>query len=150
MTSIKAYLLRAYQEWILDNGFTPYLLVDATKENVYVPNEFVKEGKIVLNISLTAVSALQITNEIVEFDARFSGRLRHIYIPIEAVLSVYAKENSEGIYFDDPEMEMMKSNDDIEIDESGKTKKKAPHSVKSSTKGNKPKKPGKPHLTVVK
>jgi len=156
MISIKSYLLRAYHEWILDNGFTPYLLVDATMENVYVPNEFVKEGKIVLNVSPSAVAALQITNDTIEFDARFSGRSRHIYIPIEAVLSLYAKENGEGIIFEDPEMATMEFNDDVETektDKSGKIKKSGPRAVQSAEKEKKPKKPGKPrkpHLTVVK
>ena len=58
MTSHRPYLLRALYEWIADNGMTPHLLVDATREGVRVPAHTVNEGKVVLNIAARAVLAI--------------------------------------------------------------------------------------------
>lgn len=100
ISSTKPYLVRAFNEWILDNQLTPYLLIDAKQPNVFVPKEYVQDGKIVFNITPGIVSTLSITNEVVEFDARFSGRQKHIYVPMRAVLAVYAKENGQGMVFE--------------------------------------------------
>lgn len=100
MTSTKPYLVRAFNEWILDNQLTPYLLIDAEFPNVHVPKEYVQDGRIVFNITPGIVSMLSVTNEVVEFEARFSGRKRHIYAPMQAVLAIYAKENGRGMVFD--------------------------------------------------
>lgn len=102
-SSTKPYLVRAFNEWILDNQLTPYLLIDATQPNLLVPKEYVQDGKIVFNITPGIVSTLSITNEVVEFDARFSGRQKHIYAPMRAVLAIYAKENGKGMVFEPEE-----------------------------------------------
>jgi len=99
MTPTRPYLLRAFYEWIVDNELTPQILVDADMENVDVPLEFVEEGKIILNISMNATQGLEITNEAVSFTARFSGKPTSIYLPIEAVLAIYARENGQGTAF---------------------------------------------------
>ena len=94
MISSRPYLLRAINDWILDNGYTPHLLVDAMAAGVEVPLQYVRDGKIVLNISPNAVRELEISNELVLFNARFGGRLFYIRIPIDSVLAVYARENN--------------------------------------------------------
>jgi len=99
MTSNRPYLLRAFYEWITDNHLTPYILVDAETPGVEVPKEFVEQGKIILNISQNAVQRLKITNQIVEFDASFSGNPVSIYVPIKSVLAIYARENGRGMVF---------------------------------------------------
>jgi stringent starvation protein B len=99
MTSMRPYLLRAIHQWIADNGLTPFLLVDATQPNVEVPNQYVENGKIILNTSPTAVQGLTLDNDWVSFSARFSGRAFSIFIPVSAVLAVYAKENGKGMFF---------------------------------------------------
>jgi stringent starvation protein B len=99
MTSSRPYLLRALHEWILDNGLTPYILIDAYHENVQVPVQYVNEGRIVLNITPGIISELEISNEDLQFNARFSGVLQHIYAPISAVLAIYSKENGKGMVF---------------------------------------------------
>ena len=63
MTSSRPYLLRAVHEWITDNGLTPQIVVDARQDQVRVPTACVREGKIVLNISPTAVRGLSLGNE---------------------------------------------------------------------------------------
>lgn len=102
---LKPYLIRAIYEWISDNDLTPQILVDATKFGVIVPKEHIKNGQIVLNISEKATGALVISNEIIEFFARFSGISRKITIPIGAVLGIYARENGAGTAFMDNDLE---------------------------------------------
>ncbi len=101
MTSIQPYLLRAFHDWIVDNGLTPYMLVDAKYEDVAVPEQYVENGQIILNLSPTAVQNLLLDNDWVSFSARFSGQPFSVYVPIKAVLGVYAKENGKGMFFQD-------------------------------------------------
>jgi stringent starvation protein B len=98
-TSTKPYLLRALYEWCVDNGFTPYLQVVVDK-NTVVPKEYIKNGEIVLNIGPLASNKLRIGNEQVEFQARFGGVARDLFVPITAVAAVYAKENGQGMSFE--------------------------------------------------
>lgn len=99
MTPNRPYLLRAFYEWILDNEYTPHLVVDALLPHVTVPEQFVKDGKIVLNIAPSAVTAFDMDNEAVSFNARFSGAPFQVYIPIYAVEAIYARENGAGTMF---------------------------------------------------
>ena len=99
MNSSVPYLVRAINEWILDNDCTPYLILDVTVEGVAVPMEYAKEGQIVLNISPMAVRDLVIANDCVGFNGRFGGVTHSIYAPMEAVLGIIAKENGEGMWF---------------------------------------------------
>ena len=99
MTSSIPYLLRAINEWILDNNQTPYLIVDAEVEGTEVPLDYVNDGQIVLNISPTAVRGLEINNQNVYFSGRFSGQAYNIFVPIAAVMGIIAKENGEGMWF---------------------------------------------------
>jgi stringent starvation protein B len=99
MTPSRPYLMRALFEWVLDNESTPYVLVDANIIGVQVPQEYVNDGQIVLNISPGAVQGLMINNEAMSFNARFSGVTQNIYVPIVAVLAIYAKETGEGMVF---------------------------------------------------
>ncbi|MEL0087308.1 MAG: ClpXP protease specificity-enhancing factor [Halieaceae bacterium] len=100
MTPSRPYIVRAIYEWIVDNDCTPHLLVDATCHGVIVPETFVKDGQIVLNISSAAVVGLQIDNERVSFNGRFGGQPRDVEVPIAAVLGIYARENGQGMVFE--------------------------------------------------
>lgn len=104
MTPSRPYLVRAIYEWVVDNDCTPYLLANADYPRAKVPLNYVKEGKIVLNVSPSAVRHLHIDNEFVQFSARFGGQAQEIYLPIGAVLAVYAKENGRGMYFEADEL----------------------------------------------
>lgn len=101
MTSSRPYLLRAIYEWIVDNGFTPYLLVDAMADDVLVPQQYVNNGKIILNISPDAVQNLSLGGDEVSFNARFDGKPMSVQAPIAATLAIYAKENGRGMVFTD-------------------------------------------------
>lgn len=99
MTSNRPYLLRALYEWISDNGLTPYLLVDAAIESVRVPPGAAKDGRVVLNIASRAVTQFEIDNEHVHFLARFGGVSQQVFVPMAAVLAIYAQENGQGMMF---------------------------------------------------
>lgn len=99
MTSNRPYLLRAFYEWIVDNNCTPYLVVDATKPGVKVPQQYVQNGQIVLNINPSAVGNLLLGNDEVTFSARFGGSPFALHIPMYAVLAIYARENGAGTMF---------------------------------------------------
>ena len=97
VSSRRPYLLRAMHEWITDNRQTPHLVVDAEGEGVEVPRQFVKDGKIILNVSHGATSGLKLGNESIEFTARFAGAARAVHIPVRAVLGIYARESGQGM-----------------------------------------------------
>jgi len=105
MSSNRPYLLRAMYDWITDNGLTPYLLVDARQPGVQVPAFAIKDGKVVLNIAMRAVDALDLGDDRIRFQARFSGASHALSIPLVAVEAIYAQENGQG---------MMLPADDIE------------------------------------
>ena len=101
MTPLKPYLVRSLYEWILENGMTPYLLVDASYEGVIVPKAYVSDERIILNTHPSAVQNWVLDNEAVSFSARFSGISENLYVPISAIMATYTKENGKGMMFDD-------------------------------------------------
>ncbi|RUA05228.1 MAG: ClpXP protease specificity-enhancing factor [Gammaproteobacteria bacterium] len=99
-SSVAPYLMRAYHQWMEDSGLTPHILVDCSCSGVSVPEIFIQQGKIVLNIATQASSNLVISNESISFKARFDGKPQEVFVPCEAVLTIYAAENGEGMFFD--------------------------------------------------
>lgn len=95
--SSRPYLLRALYEWLVDNHLTIYVMLDAGHPQVKVPQQYVKQGQIVLNISPEAVRGLTL-DDALSFSARFGGVPMQIYAPIEAVLAIYAPENPQWGY----------------------------------------------------
>lgn len=100
MSSSRPYMLRAIYDWILDNGCTPYLLVNALAEGVVVPTHYVHDGQIVLNISATAVVDFSIDNDMLSFSGRFGGVSQEVWVPMHAVMAIYARENGQGMLFE--------------------------------------------------
>ncbi|WP_329604953.1 ClpXP protease specificity-enhancing factor [Spartinivicinus ruber] len=135
MSSSRPYIIRALYEWIVDNDCTPYILVNAEVETVEVPQEYVKDGQIVLNISPTAVRDLLISNDAIDFNGRFGGIARHLHVPTYAVMAIYARENGQGMVFDTEETPEP-------------TPDPTPISPEPATKSGKPS--GRPSLKVVK
>lgn len=130
MTSNKPYLIRAMYEWINDNDLTPYILVFADYPGLHVPEASIKDGQVVLNIAYRAVESLEISNTEITFQARFSGVSFPVYIPVSAVLAIYAQENGQGTMFNlettESEAEAEESVDNKLKDEQTDTKKKKP------------------------
>ena len=108
MTSSKPYLVRGLNEWILDNGQTPYVLITSGSDQVVIPPGIAQDGKVVLNISPDAVRELVIDNEAISFSARFNGVSQDVYCPMAFVLAIYARENGEGMMF--PEEDSLPDN----------------------------------------
>ncbi len=96
--STKPYLVRAIYDWCADSGLTPYLAVQVD-DFTLVPKNYVKDGKIVLNISVDAVKNLHIGNEDISCGGRFGGVSHQIMVPINAVIGIFAKENGQGLVF---------------------------------------------------
>ena len=126
MSSSKPYLLRALFEWINDNEQTPHIIVDAERVDVNMPPQSIQDGRLVLNISPLATRNLSMDNEAVSFQARFSGVSQDIWLPMEAILAIYARENGQGMMFANPD------DDD------------------SPEPPEKPERPSGPHLRVIK
>ena len=131
LTSRRPYLLRAMREWMLDNALTPHIIVDATAKNVVVPPGSVHGGRIVLNISDSAVSGLRLGNDALEFCARFGGSRFDVRVPVEALIGIYARESGHGLLFSE--------SDDTPASDSP-----------DDTGGAKPPKPGRPTLKIIK
>ncbi len=140
MSSSRPYLIRALHEWISDNGMTPLLLVDADAPAVDVPRAFVEDGKIILNVSMSAVQGLELGDDQIQFRARFSGAVKQISVPVTAVLAVYARETSAGMMF--PETE----SDAEQADQAG-AEADTTNGDTDSPAGDKP---SRPHLRVIK
>ena len=105
MTSSRPYLVRAIYQWIVDNGCTPQIVVDAEVDGVVVPAQYVQEGRIVLNVSATAVRGLSLGDQTIEFHARFGGSPFHVSLPVGAVVAMVARENGAGMSFPAEETE---------------------------------------------
>ena len=141
MSSNRPYLLRAIYDWISDNNLTPYVLVDAGFAGVRVPPQVIKNGQVVLNLAMRAVANLDLGNEWISFQARFSGVSQAIQIPVQAVLALYAQENGQGMMFPAEDGETPPPSPSEPED--------APSGTDAAQNGDKPKR-GAPHLRVVK
>ncbi|MBP7793766.1 MAG: ClpXP protease specificity-enhancing factor [Acinetobacter sp.] len=129
VTPTRPYLTRAMYEWICDNNLTPHLLVDATQPNTLVPEKFIQDGQIVLNTAPHAVHALNISNDAISFSARFGGVSRDLYIPFQALMGIYARENGQGLFFDASEYDHINNDQDAlksNTEENNATTKKKP------------------------
>jgi stringent starvation protein B len=103
MTSNRPYLVRAFYQWLVDNSLTPYLLVDVTDSEVEVPQQYVEGDRITLNIAPSAVRNLDLGNDYISFNARFSGKPMDVLFPVSSVLGIYAQENGSGMLFPEEE-----------------------------------------------
>ena len=138
MNSSRPYLVRALYEWIVDNDCTPHMLVNAEYPSVQVPQGFANDGQIVLNVSPSAVRHLHMDNEAVSFEGRLGGVPHILYVPVGAILGIYARENGQGMVFDlEPSLE---EDEEIELDDGDDT---PPDS-------DPPRPTGRPSLKVVK
>ncbi|CAH9014586.1 ClpXP protease specificity-enhancing factor [Candidatus Nitrosacidococcus sp. I8] len=99
ISSSRPYLIRAFYEWITDNQLTPYLVVNTNFPDVKVPEQYISDGKIILNTHPHSVKNLSLENEWISFSARFSGVVHEIIFPVCATLAIYAKENGQGMTF---------------------------------------------------
>jgi stringent starvation protein B len=142
MTSSKPYLIRGLYEWLLENDVTPYLLVDANFYGVMIPQGSANDGKVVLNLTPSAVQGLELDDEYIAFSARFGGIAQNVYCPMAAILAIYAKENGEGMMFNEEPH--------TDPDPDGKRPVRKSSDGKQSVRAIESKKTNRPSLTVVK
>nr|VFK27355.1 MAG: stringent starvation protein B [Candidatus Kentron sp. MB]VFK33593.1 MAG: stringent starvation protein B [Candidatus Kentron sp. MB]VFK76272.1 MAG: stringent starvation protein B [Candidatus Kentron sp. MB] len=142
MISTRPYLIRAIYDWILDNGFTPYILVDAEADDTLVPNGYAKDGKIIFNISSSATKNLTLSNETVSFVGRFNGVPTSVSVPTSTVLAVYAKETGAGMAFQQESSE----EEEGELPEKEAIKEEMEESLAAPVSN----KPSRPVLRIVK
>ena len=116
MARLRAYLAEATYDWIVDQGFTPYFLVDAEIEGVEVPFDYVEQDKIVLNAAPEAVQYLDFAEGYIGFQASFSGSAMQVFIPDDALLAIYARETNQGIYAREGSLGMMVNESETEAD----------------------------------
>lgn len=64
-----------------------------------MPQDYVQDGSITLNLSPSATGQLDIGNEWITLNARFGGVPRELFIPIGAVVGIFARENGAGMEF---------------------------------------------------
>lgn len=112
----RPYFIRALHEWLTDNDFTPYIAIDANHKDLVAPVEFANNGVLTLAFSYQATLNLVIDNEFISFSARFGGISKDIWIPMQAILAVFAKEDPSHALFFNPTiavatMSMLKQED---------------------------------------
>ena len=160
MTSSRPYIVRALYDWIVDNECTPYLLVDSHWQGVSVPEQFTEDDQVVLNVSPMAVRELELGNDAISFMARFGGKSCDVYVPVAAVMAIYARENGQGMVFEmeqqpesaaESEVPEVEQKEEVPKLESVPTAAAAKESdaEKSSEEPVRPKK-GRPSLKVIK
>ncbi len=145
--STKPYMVRAIHEWCVDSGFTPHLLV-AVNAQCRVPNAHVKNGEIVLNLNYTATKDLLIDNDAIVLSARFGGVSQHLYVPMNAVKGIFARENGQGMFFELGMGAMLKpieENPALVVASPIVNKESAPQKISDTSN-----KKNKPTLTIVK
>ncbi len=156
MTPRRPYLVRAFYEWLVDNELTPHLVVEATLPGVRVPVEFVQDGQIILNVAPRAVGNLEISNDAIMFNARFSGRPHSVIVPMYAVQAIYARENGAGTMFEPEdaytvEMEAGIKEEPVSSLSSVDSPSDETPEASASDESEAPAKPkGRPSLTIVK
>ena len=152
MTSNQPYLLKAFYDWIVDNDLTPYIVVDTILPGVEVPQQFVKDGQIVLNISPSACVNLHIELDAISFQARFSGQPMQVYVPSIAVSAIYARENGAGTVFTRSEEELLAYESERPTEQSLQSVESESKSTDEPNqhKDNAEKKSTRPSLKVVK
>lgn len=153
ITPNRPYLLRAYYEWLMDNHLTPHVVVDAFVKGTQVPQQFVKDGQIVLNIATGAVANLHMTNDAVEFNARFGGVPQNVFLPMASIVAIYARENGAGTVFDMEDAYMIEDeHDELSSVPSSIKSVEEPSTASKPTKtsSSDDKAKSRSHLTVVK
>lgn len=148
LTSTRPYLLRAMHEWMSDNGETPLILVAATQPGVQVPEGFIEDDHIVLNVSWSATRNLNLGNELIAFEARFAGAPHSISVPLSAVKGIYARESGQGMMFQDEPLGSEATSDTAASAADNASHDDSPTGPEPDDSGGK--KTGRPGLRIVK
>jgi len=152
MTSTKPYLIRALYEWCVDQGFTPHIQV-LVGPGARVPKDFVRDGQIVFNIGMDATHQLEMLNDEVTFQARFNGKAFPVRVPMNSIMSIYARENGQGMAFDVTEADLLEeevATSEVEVEAADRTDMIADEAVSSESPPEPPPAGTRPALRRVK
>ena len=152
MSSSKPFLVEAIHQWILSNEMSPYLVVNALNPDVVVPVDYVNNGQIILNMTPVAIHKLFMDHEAISFQARFQGVVHDIYVPVSAVIALYAHETGRGMVFDLEESDVAQDGAAMSYvapPADPSEQPDGPQTTSASTP-QKGKRPGQPKLTIVK
>lgn len=137
--ALRPFLIRALYEWMETNGWTAHLIVDLSDDEVVAPGGLpIEDESVQYNISSSAVKELSLGNDWISFNARFSGVPQQITVPVRAVLGMKARENGQGMIFND----QMPNNNTPGPDDDGTTG--------GSSKGSSKESSNRPTLKIVK
>ena len=151
-TSTKPYMIRALHEWCTDNGYTPHIVV-RVDQNTMVPPAHIRDGQITLNIGMMATKSLVLGNDSIEFQARFNGVTENLYVPVDAVTAIYARETGAGMGFEveEPSTDNAPATNSSTAGFAGGAQAHAPETVSpSATPSATATDPKRPTLTIVK
>ncbi|RUO78546.1 ClpXP protease specificity-enhancing factor [Pseudidiomarina taiwanensis] len=127
LTPKRPYLLRALYQWMLDNQLTPHLVVNTEVAGCEVPEQFIQDGQIILNIAPAAAASLQLNDDAIHFSARFAGQSQRVWVPMAAAVALYARENGAGTIFEDEDFSAWTSTPSPEPRDEPQAKPKASH-----------------------
>lgn len=150
MTSNRPYLLRAIYEWLSDNEHIPQILVDTSSGNEIVPQKYINNNQIILNIDANAVINLQLGNELISFQARFGGKPFQVQIPVTSVVAIFAKENGQGMVFSEEEKNEVEEEQSEPLQQRTETKSPSFLSIQGSKKSQKNKEKSSANLKIIK
>jgi stringent starvation protein B len=153
-TSTKPYMIRALHEWCTDNGYTPQIVVQVDA-NTMVPPHHIRDGQITLNIGALATNRLVIGNEAIEFQARFNGVTENLYVPVGAVIAIFARETGAGMSFEVEETSSAHWDEQYQAEslkavETTDSSRQASETGLTDTKSPSEPDPKRPKLTIVK
>lgn len=96
MQDLRPYMFNAYYSWLSESGCTPHIHVNCNHHGVRVPTNYIApDGTIILNISMGSAHNLSFDNGVIVFNASFGGKQQRILVPVDSVMTIFAKENPQ-------------------------------------------------------
>ncbi len=140
------YLLSALVQWIQDNGCTPMLVAHVDTPGVMAPKGYSRDGMITFNISEHAVQRLVIDEYAVGFAARFAGRHFDVYLPLESLAALFAREHPKA-----SAVSLVEAAMEVKLmRETSASAEQLPEDAQDTNDAHRPlRKPGKPRLRLV-
>jgi stringent starvation protein B len=92
-------LFQTHYNKIVEADNTPYLYIDTSSPIVSVPSQYIENGKIIIDISPSAISDFKWHKDKIQFKTSFSHDYIPIVIPFDSMIALYSKEAKNGVMF---------------------------------------------------
>ena len=92
MKSTKPYLLKAFRDWLIDSQLTPMIYVKTDILGVQVPQKYIVNNHIMLNVSAEATDQFEQDEYKVTFLAEFDEGVEQLRIPMVSIVGIVASE----------------------------------------------------------